>query len=100
MIEHDFSLKTFRVPLETVHELRTLHSFHVSRPVVHVGRRHELSAGSEARNDHGFQVCARGVDGGRVARRARSQYQQPSVSGLLRHEGRTWAKTGEFNSIA
>src|ERR1044072_5221812 len=100
MIEHDFSFETLRVLLETLHELRTLHSLHVSRPVVYVGRRHQLSAGGEARNDDGFQVCARGVDGGGVARRARSQYQQASVSGFFRHEGMVGTKMREFNSNA
>jgi hypothetical protein len=83
MIEHDFSFETLGVLLETLHQLRTLHSVDVSRPVIHVGRRHELSAGSEARNDDGFQVCPRGVDGGGVARWAGSQYQQPRMSGFF-----------------
>src|SRR5213592_1566929 len=68
MVEHDFSFETLGVLLETLHQLRALRSLHVSRPVIHVGRRHELSAGREARDDDGFQVCARGVDGGGVTR--------------------------------
>jgi len=100
MIEHDFSFETLGVLLETFHQLGTLHSLRVSRPVIHVGRRHELPTGGEARNDDWLQVRARSVHCGGVARRAGSQYQQPRMSGFFRHDGMMGTKMREFNSIA
>jgi len=57
MVEYDLGFETLGVLLETLHQLRTLHSLGVSRPVVHVCRGHELSAGSEAVMTTGFRFA-------------------------------------------
>jgi hypothetical protein len=69
----------------------------IGRPVVHVGGRHELSAWSEARDDHGLQIGTRGIDRGRVAGRAGTEYEKPRVLGFSCHDGRNGDRKPDFN---
>ncbi len=81
MVEHDLGLEPLGVLLEALHQRRTLHAHRVGRPVVHFGRGHELAALGDAGDQHGLQVCARGVDGGGVSGGAGTEDQEAGVSG-------------------
>ena len=84
LVEHDLGLEPLRVLLEALHQLGPLHAVRVRRPVVDVGRRHQLAAGRETGDEHGLQVGARRVDRGRVAGRAGPEDEQAAVPGGLR----------------
>jgi hypothetical protein len=44
VIENNLGVKAFRVLLEARHQLRSLHTHGISRPVVNFGGRHQLTA--------------------------------------------------------
>ena len=67
LVEHDFSIETFGVFLEALHQGGTLYPGEIGWPIVHVGRGHELAARGEAGEQHGLQIGARGIHGRRIA---------------------------------
>ena len=64
---------------EALHQVGALHAVDVGRPVVDVGRRHQLAALGDAGDQHRLQVGARGVEGGGVAGRAGAEDQDAGV---------------------
>ena len=66
---------------EALHQLGALHAFRVRRPVLDVGRGHQLAALGDAGDQHRGQVGARRVDGGRVAGGAGTENQDFGVFG-------------------
>ena len=42
LVRNHLGLEALGVALEALHEVRALHAVRVGRPVVHVGRRHQL----------------------------------------------------------
>ncbi|MNT50971.1 hypothetical protein D3C72_1879140 [compost metagenome] len=81
MVEHDLRLEAFGVLEKALHQLRPLHAVHVGRPVVDLGRGHELTALRDARDEQRLEVGAGGVDGGGVAGRAGAQNENLGVLG-------------------
>ena len=63
LVENHFGTKAFGMGLETHHQIWALHAFGISRPVVHVGGGHQLTALGNASNQSGLQIGAGGVHG-------------------------------------
>ena len=82
VVVDDLGGKSFRVPAHAVHELRALQAVHVARPVIDLGRRHELAALFDAGNEQRGAVRTRRVDGRAVARGAGANDDQAAVPGL------------------
>ena len=76
VIEHDLGLEALGVLLEARHQLGPLHAVGVGRPVVDVGRRHQLAALREAGDEHRAQIGARSVYCGGEAGRTGTEDQQ------------------------
>ncbi len=74
-----------RLLLELDHQLRALDAFGEAGVVLDLGGDGELSAGLRAVDDEGFEVSARGVDGGGQARRPRADDDDFAVQSLFRH---------------
>jgi hypothetical protein len=64
---------------EALHQFGALHAVHVGGPVVDFGGGHQLAALGDAGDEHGLQVGAGGVDGGRVAGGAGTEDQDAGV---------------------
>ena len=93
LVEDDLGLEALGVLEETVHELGTLHAHRVGGPVVDVGGGHELAALGEPRDEDGLQVGARGVHGGRIAGRSRTEDEEARMAiGHGRKANKTRAK--------
>ena len=73
VIIEDLRIEALRVPQHAVHQLGPLQALNVARPVVDVGRCHELASLFHAGNDDRIEVGARRIDGSGVAGRTRSQ---------------------------
>ena len=74
MVKYHFGLEALGVSLKALHEIGTLYPHGVGRPVIDVGRRHELSALLHAGDKHGVQVRPCRVDGSAVTSGAGTQY--------------------------
>jgi hypothetical protein len=61
----DLSFESLSVLLHSDHQVWTLQSFDVPRPVVNIGRGCELPAGFDASDHDWIQVCSCSVDCGR-----------------------------------
>jgi hypothetical protein len=81
VIVHDLGVEAFGMRLHALHERGTQQAVRVAGPVVDFGRRHELAALLHARDQQGFAVGARGVDGSGVSRGARTKDDQGIMSG-------------------
>ena len=79
VVEHDLGVEALGVLQEALHQVRALHAVDVGRPVVDVGRRHQLAALRDAGDEHRLQVGARGVDRGGVAGGAGAEDQDSGV---------------------
>ena len=86
LVENNLGFETLGVLLEAFHELRALHAHRIGRPVVDVGRRHELAALSQARDQYRLQVGARGIDRRRVTGGSRAKNQESAMLGSFCHE--------------
>ncbi len=85
VIENDLGIEAAGMRLETGHQLRTLYAIGIGRPVVDIGRRHQLAALRKAGDQQGFQVGAGGVDGGGVAGGAGAENDEATVANGLGH---------------
>ena len=81
MVEHDLGVEALGVLQEALHQVRAHHAVDVGRPVVDVGRRHQLAALGDAGDEHRLQVGARGVDRRGVAGGAGAEDQDAGVLG-------------------
>ena len=90
VVKHDLGLETLRVLQKALHQLRPLHAVDVGRPVVDVGRRHQLTALGDAGDQQRAEVGARRIDGCGVAGRPRAQNQDLGVT--YRGHGKTFEK--------
>ena len=97
LVEDDLGLEALGVLEETVHELRTLYAHRVGGPVVDVGGGHQLAALGEPGDEHGLQVGARRVHGGRIAGRSGAEDEEAGVA--IGH-GRKANKGGQKAIIA
>jgi hypothetical protein len=82
VIEDDLGLEALGVAPHPLHQVRSLNAVGVARPVVHVGRRHQLASLFQSSDEDRAQVGACGVDGRGVAGGAGSQDQEPAVFGF------------------
>ena len=62
MIENDLGVEAFRMFLKALHQLRALYAHRVSRPVIDIGRGHELAALRYASDEDRLEVGASGVN--------------------------------------
>ena len=69
--------------LEARHQFRALHAVGVGRPVIDVGRGHQLAALGDTGDQHRFQVGAGGVTAMRCSWRAGTEDQQAAVASVL-----------------
>jgi hypothetical protein len=67
------------------HQVGPLDAIGVGRPVVDIGRRHQLAALGQAGDQHRFQVGASGIDRGGVTGRAGTEDDETAVTGSLGH---------------
>ena len=81
VVEHDLGVEALGVLQEALHQVGALHAVDVGRPVVDVGRRHQLAALRDAGDQHRLQVGARGVDRRRCSRPGRSRGSGPWRAG-------------------
>jgi hypothetical protein len=81
MVVDQFGFEALGMLLEAFHEFRALNPQRVRRPVVHVGRGHQLTALGNTGDQHGFEVGTGGIYGRGVAGRAGSEYQEAAVAG-------------------
>src|SRR5207302_8405687 len=92
MIEDQFRLEALGVLLEAGHQLRALHAVGVRRPVVDVGRGHQLAALRDAGNEHGPQIRPRCVNRGAIAGRPRTEDEESGTA--RRHFWKALASQG------
>jgi hypothetical protein len=67
--------------LKALHQVGAHHAVDVGRPVVDVGRRHQLAALCHAGDQHRLEVGSRGVHRGGVASRSGAEDQDVGVVG-------------------
>ena len=67
MVEHDVGVEALRMPAHAIHELRTLQVLDVARPVIDIGRGHELAALLEPGDQQRLAVGPRRVDRGGIS---------------------------------
>ena len=79
MVVDDFGVEALRVTQHAIHQFRALQALDVARPVVDVGRGHQLAALLDAGNDHRVEIGPGSIDGGRVAGRSGPQDQNPAM---------------------
>ena len=79
IVDH-FGVEALRVSQHAIHEFRALQAFDITRPVVDIGCRHQLTALFDARDHDRIEVGARRVNGRSVTRRPRAQDQNPAMS--------------------
>ena len=79
MVEDDLGLEALGMRLHARHQVRTHQAVGIARPVVDLGRRHQLAALLQAGDQHRLEVGAGGIDGGGVAGRAGTEDQQLAV---------------------
>jgi hypothetical protein len=79
LVGDHFGLEALGVLLEALHQVRSLDALGVGRPVIHIGRGHELAALRHAGDQHRPQVCPRRVDRGGITRRAGAENQEPGM---------------------
>jgi hypothetical protein len=85
VVKHDLGVEALGMLLETLHQVRTLDTVHVSGPVVHFGGGHELTALSHAGDQKRFQVSAGGVNRCGVPGRAGAENQNLGMFGSGGH---------------
>ena len=84
VVEDDLRVEALGVLQEALHQVGAHHAVDVGRPVVDVGRGHQLAALGDAGDQHRLQVGAGRVEGGGVAGGAGAEDQD---AGVLRGSG-------------
>src|SRR4249919_593224 len=79
MIKDDLGFEALAVPLESLHQLGTLDAVRVRWPIVDLGRGHQLPALRNSSHQRRLQICASGIDCGRVASRPGTKNEQLNV---------------------
>ena len=82
MVKDDFGFKAFCMLAHPFHQIRALDSLGIPWPVIHFGGGSQLTAHLQARYEQGAKIGARGIDGSRIASRARTQNDQARVAGI------------------
>ena len=85
MVEHNAGIETFSVFQHTLHQFGTGNARRVSRPVFHVGSRHQLTALCKSGHKKRFQVGPRRINGSGVTGRAGTQNQNIGMHWRSRH---------------
>jgi len=85
VIKHDLGVETLGMCKKALHEVRALHAFDISGPVVDIGGRHQLATLGDAGDQHRLQVGARCIQGSGVAGGPRAQDEDAGVSGYFAH---------------
>jgi hypothetical protein len=75
VVEHDPGVEALGMLEKALHQVGAHHAVDVTRPVVDVGRRHQLPALGDTGHEHRLQVGARGIDGRGIAGGARTEDQ-------------------------
>jgi hypothetical protein len=73
--------------LEALHQFGALYTVYIGGPIVHVGCRHELTALSQAGDEHGLKVGARGIHSGGVTGRAGAENNEAVMLSSFFHVG-------------
>jgi len=81
VIKHHLGVKALSVFQKPLHQVGTLHTMDIGRPVVHIGGGHQLTALGHAGDERGLKVGAGGINGGGVAGGARAQNKNFAVLG-------------------
>ncbi len=81
VVEDDLGVEAFGVLLKARHQLGALHAVGIGRPVVDIGRGHQLPALRQSGDQNRFQVGARGVYCRGKSGRAGAENQQAMVLG-------------------
>src|SRR5690606_12102031 len=76
MVENDLGVKTLGVTAHTVHQLRTLHTIHICRPVINFGGGGQLAALNQSCNHNGIKIGTCCVYSSSVSGRARTKNDQ------------------------
>ena len=91
VVVHYFRVEAFGVLAEALHEIRALHAVGIGRPVVDVGRRHQLAALRDAGNQHRLQIRTSGVHRRGIAGGAGTENEQAGVArAASRHPGKNY----------
>jgi hypothetical protein len=86
LAEHDLGVETLGVLQEPLHQLGTLDTCMVGRPVVYLGGGHKLTALGDAGDQHRLQIGARRIDRCRISSRTGAENEQTGVFCCGRHE--------------
>jgi len=81
MIEQDFGIEALGVFLHALHQTRALQAFDITRPVVHFGRGHELTALLQSGDQDRLEIGARRIHRGGVARGTGTEDEKTAVLG-------------------
>ena len=81
MVKDDFGVEALGVGLKPLHQFGALYAVHVSRPVVHISRCHELTALRDAGNEDRVEVGAGRINGCAVTGWTRAQDQHFDMAG-------------------
>jgi hypothetical protein len=82
VVKDDLGLEALGVLQKALHQLGALHAVHVGRPVVDLGRGHELPALGDAGDQHRIEVGACRIHGSGVAGGAGAEDQDFGVFGV------------------
>src|SRR5690606_21797136 len=81
VVVHDLRVEALRVLLHALHQRGAREPVRITRPVVDVRRRHQLTAFLEARNEQRLTIRASGIHCRGVTRRAGAENNEPRVAG-------------------
>ena len=82
LVGDHFGLEALGVP--ALHQVRSLDAVGVGRPVIHIGRGHELAALRHAGDQHRPQVGPRRCNRGGITRRAGAENQERACRVAIR----------------
>ena len=79
MVIDDLGVEALRMAQHSVHQLGSLQTFDITRPIVDVGCGHQLSTLFDASDHNRVKIGTRRIDGGRIASRPGTQDQNPAM---------------------
>ena len=86
VVEDHFGFEAAGVGFEAGHQFRALHTIGIGRPVVDLGRRHQLAALGHAGDQDRFEIGAGGVDRSGITGRAGTENDKGAVAAGLGHD--------------
>ena len=79
VIIHNFCVVSLHVLQHAVHQFGTLQSFDITRPVIDIGRRHQLTALFDAGDDNGLEIRPCRIHCSRITGGAGAKNQNPAM---------------------